>query len=73
MFVTSRQWRAVLVGAAFCALPTLAAVLLLVFGISSPGLTLIYASIAASLVALPAFVYGIIHIVRAFGSGQDDG
>jgi len=52
-------------GAALCALPTLLALGLLVLGISSPDLTLIYASIGVSLLALPAFVAGVLLIVRA--------
>jgi hypothetical protein len=52
-------------GVALCAVPTLLAVALLVLGVSIPELTLVYASIAASLLALPAFVVGVVLIVQA--------
>lgn len=57
--------RSVLTGAGLCVLPTLAAALLLMVGLTSTDLTFVYASIAVSLAALPAFVYGVVIIVQA--------
>ena len=50
---------------ALIVLPTLLALGLLVLGISRPDLTLVYASIGVSLLALPAFVGGVLLLVRA--------
>lgn len=52
-------------GVALLCVPTLLAVALLVAGVTLPELTLVYASIVASLLALPAFVLGVLMIVRA--------
>jgi len=60
-----------LVGTALCVVPTLAAALLLVVGLSTADLTLVYVSIAVSVVVLPAFVYGVVLVVRALAPGQD--
>ncbi len=60
-----------LVGTALCVVPTLAAALLLVVGLSTADLTLVYVSIAVSVVVLPAFVYGVVLVVRALALGQD--
>jgi hypothetical protein len=56
------------VGVALCVVPTLLGLLLLVAGLLGPDLTLVYASIAVSAAALPAFVYGVVRIVRAAAS-----
>ena len=58
-------------GTALCVVPALAAALLLVVGLSTADLTLVYVSIAVSVVVLPAFVYGVVLVVRALASGQD--
>jgi hypothetical protein len=34
-------------------------------------LTLVYAAIAVSVVALPAFVYGVVLVVRALAPSED--
>lgn len=57
--------RSVFLGAGLCVLPTLAAALLLMIGLASTRLTLVYVSIAVSIAAVPAFVYGVVIIVRA--------
>lgn len=57
--------RSVFLGAGLCVLPTLAAALLLMIGLASTRLTLVYMSIAVSIAAVPAFVYGVVIIVRA--------
>jgi hypothetical protein len=72
MTSSDRQKR-ILLGVALCVVPTLVAALLLVVGVfTSTGLTLIYASIAVGAVALPAFVYGVVLIVRAVATGTKD-
>ena len=63
--MNSGRVQPIVVGVALCVVPTLAAALLLMVGLTITDLTLVYASIAVSVVALPAFVYGIVHIVRA--------
>jgi hypothetical protein len=50
--------------------PTLAAALLLAVGLSTADLTLVYVSIAVSVVVLPAFVYGVVLVVRALAAGK---
>ena len=57
--------RSVLLGAGLCKLTTLAAALLVMIGLASTRLTLVYMSIAVSIAAVPAFVYGVVIIVRA--------
>lgn len=52
-------------GIALCAMPTVLALFLLLAGVTSADLTLVYASIGVSLLALPAFVVGVVLIVRA--------
>ena len=52
-------------GIALCVVPTLLALGLLLAGVSLPELTLVYASIAVSVLALPAFVAGVVLMVRA--------
>ena len=51
-------------GVALCAVPTLLAVALLVAGVMVPDLTLVYASIGVSLLAVPAVVAGVVLLVR---------
>ena len=68
---SGRRRRDILVGLALCTLPVLLGLLLLLAGVMGPDLTLVYASIAVSLVALPALVYGVILIVRAVSRGSD--
>lgn len=67
---TTGSRRSILVGASLCVLPTLAAALLLMAGVASAELTLVYVSIAVSVAALPAFVYGVITIIRAVAQGR---
>lgn len=69
---SSGRRQPLLVGTALCVVPTLAAALLLVVGLSTTDLTLVYASIAVSVVALPAFVYGVVLVVRALAPSQDE-
>jgi hypothetical protein len=51
-------------GLALCVVPPLLALLLLLAGVAGPELTLVYLSIAASLLGVPAMVVGIVLIVR---------
>jgi hypothetical protein len=68
--ISSGRRQPLLVGTALCVVPALAAALLLVVGLSTADLTLVYVSIAVSVVVLPAFVYGVVLVVRALASGQ---
>lgn len=52
-------------GVLLCGLPILLALTLLVAGASRQGLVLVYALIAVSLLAVPAFVVGALPIVRS--------
>jgi hypothetical protein len=64
--MTPKGWvRPVILGAGLCVLPTLAAALLLMVGLASTDLTLVYASIAVTVAAVPAFVCGVVILVRA--------
>ena len=57
--------RGIVLGAVLCAAPPLVALLLLLAGINGASLALIYASIAASVLGLPAFVYGVLCVLKA--------
>jgi hypothetical protein len=66
--MSSGRSQHIALGSGLCVVPTLAAALLLMGGVASTDLTLVYASIAVSLVALPAFVYGVVCLVRALAT-----
>jgi hypothetical protein len=57
--------QSIVYGIALLVMPTVLAVLLLVAGLVSTSLALVWASIAASVIALPAFVVGLIVLVRS--------
>lgn len=52
-------------GVALLVVPTVLAVMLLVAGLVSTSLALVWASIAASVIAVPAFVVGVIVLIRS--------
>ena len=56
--------RSVGAAVAWMLLPTVAALALLVLGIATTTLVLVYASIALSVLAVPAFVAGVVVLVR---------
>ncbi|MDX6429305.1 MAG: hypothetical protein QOE54_1671 [Streptosporangiaceae bacterium] len=57
--------QSIVYGIALLVMPTVLAVLLLVAGLGSTSLALVWASIAASVIAVPAFVVGLIVLVRS--------
>ena len=62
--MTSPSRRSVGAAVAWMLLPTAAALGLLLLGIATTTLVLVYVSIALSVLAVPAFIGGVVMLVR---------
>jgi hypothetical protein len=65
---TRSQAQSIALGVALLVVPTAFALFFLVAGLVTTSLALVWASIASSVVAVPAFILGVIVLVRSLRS-----